>query len=146
MKVAQSCLTLCDPMYFTVHGILQARILVWVDFPFSRDLPNPGIEPRSPALQADSLPAEPPEKPKNTGVGSLSLLQSIFLIQEWNWSLLHCRKILYQLSYRGSHWGNANLTHNEAGLHTCLNCYHQKDKCWPRCGEQGNSRALMVEI
>ena len=75
VKVAQSCLTLCDPMYFTVHGILQARILVWVDFPFSRDLPNPGIEPRSPALQADSLPAEPPEKPKNTGVGRLSLLQ-----------------------------------------------------------------------
>ena len=71
VKVAQSCLTLCDPMYFTVHGILQARILVWVDFPFSRDLPNPGIEPRSPALQADSLPAEPPEKPKNTGVGAL---------------------------------------------------------------------------
>ena len=36
------------------------------------DLPNPGIEPRSPALQADSLPSEPPGKPKNTGVGSLS--------------------------------------------------------------------------
>ena len=41
------------------------------------DLPNPGIKPRSPALQADSLPAEPPGKPKNTGVGSLSLLQGI---------------------------------------------------------------------
>ena len=40
-------------------------------------LPDPGIEPRSPALQADSLPAEPPGKPKNTGVGSLSLLQQI---------------------------------------------------------------------
>ena len=44
-------------------------------------LPNPGIEPRSPALQADSLPAEPQEKPKNTGVGSLSLLQQIFETQ-----------------------------------------------------------------
>ena len=42
------------------------------------DLPNPGIEPRSPTLQADSLPAEPPGKPKNTGVGSLSLLQGSF--------------------------------------------------------------------
>ena len=42
-----------------VHGILQARILELVAFSFSRDLPNPGIEPRSPALQADSLPAEP---------------------------------------------------------------------------------------
>ena len=39
------------------------------------DLPNPGIEPRSPALQADSLPAEPRGKPKNTGVGSRSLFQ-----------------------------------------------------------------------
>ena len=48
-------------------------------FPFPGDLPNPGIEPRSLSLQADSLPAESQEKPKNTGVGSLSLLQWIFL-------------------------------------------------------------------
>ena len=59
MKVAQSCPTLCDPMDYTVHGILQARILEWVAFPFSRGLPNSEIKPRSPALQADSLPAEP---------------------------------------------------------------------------------------
>ena len=50
-------------------------------FPSPEDLPNPGIEPRSPSLQADSLPSEPPGKPKNTGVGSLSLLQQIFLTQ-----------------------------------------------------------------
>ena len=68
----------------------------------SGDLPNPGIKPRSPALQADSLPAEPPGKPKNTGVDSLSLLQWIFLTQESNQGLLHCRRILYQLSYQGS--------------------------------------------
>ena len=43
-------------------------------------LPDPGMESRSPTLQADSLPSEPPEKPKNTGVGSLSLLQRIFPI------------------------------------------------------------------
>ena len=49
-----------------------------------------------------SLPAEPRGKPKNTGVGSLSLLQQIFLIQESNQGLLHCRQILYQLSYEGS--------------------------------------------
>ena len=49
----------------------------------------------------DSLPAEPQGKPKNTGVGSLSLLQRICLTQEKNWSLLHCRQILYQLSYEG---------------------------------------------
>ena len=66
------------------------------------DLPDPGIEPRSPVLQADSLPTEPPSKPKNTGVGSLSLLQGIFPTQELNWSLLHCRWIFYQLSYQRS--------------------------------------------
>ena len=102
VKVAQSCLTLWDPMDYTVHGILQARALEWVAFSFSRgssqprdrtqvsriaggfftiwatreaqeywgglpfsspgDLPNPGIEPRCPALQADALPSEPPGK------------------------------------------------------------------------------------
>ena len=60
------------------------------------DIPNPGIEPRSPALQVDSLPVEPlPGKPKNTGVGSLSLLQRIFPTHKSNWGLLHCRQILY---------------------------------------------------
>ena len=58
VKVPQLCLTLCDPMDYTVHGILQSRILEWVAFPSPGDLPNPGIKPRSPALQADSLPAE----------------------------------------------------------------------------------------
>ena len=66
------------------------------------DLPNPGIEPSSPTLQADSLPSEPPGKPKNTGVGSLSLLQGNFLTRELNQGLLHCGWILYQLSYQGS--------------------------------------------
>ena len=65
------------------------------------DLPNPGIEPRSPTLQADSLPSVPPGKPKNTGMGNLSLLQGIFLSWELNQGLLHCRWILYQLSYQG---------------------------------------------
>ena len=60
------------------------------------------MEPRSPALQADSLPAEPQGKSKNTGIGRLSLLQLIFLTQESNQGLLHCRWILYQLSYEGS--------------------------------------------
>ena len=69
---------------------------------FQEDLPNPGIEPRAPALQADSLPAEPQRKPKNTGVGSLCSLQRISITQELNWGLLHCRQILYQLNYQGS--------------------------------------------
>ena len=52
--------------------------------PSPGDLSNPGIEPRSPALQVDSLPAEPPGKPKNTAVGSLSLLQGIVPTQGSN--------------------------------------------------------------
>ena len=71
MKVAQSCLTLGDPMGYTVDGILQARILEWVAFPFTRDLPM-ATEPRCPALQADSLPAELQGRPKGSpgaGVG-----------------------------------------------------------------------------
>ena len=60
VKVAVSCPSVCDPMDYTFHGILQARILEWVVFPFCGDLPNPGI------------------------------------------GLLHCRRILYKLSHKGS--------------------------------------------
>ena len=82
-------------------GILQARILEQVDIPSSRASSHPGIEPRSLTLQVDSLLSKPPGKPMNAGVGSLSLLQGVFLTQESNWGLLHCCWILYQLSYQG---------------------------------------------
>ena len=59
VEVAQFCPTLCSRIDYTVHGILQARILEWVAFPFSRG----SSQPRSPALQACSLPAEPLRKP-----------------------------------------------------------------------------------
>ena len=101
-------MSLCNSTAYTVHGILQARILEWIAIPFSGDLPNPGIELRSPALQVDSLPAEPQGKPKNPRVGGLSLLQQIFSTQELNWDLLHYQQILYQLSYQGS---PISLTH-----------------------------------
>ena len=104
VKVAQLCPTPCNPMEYRVHGILQAKVLEWVAFPSPEDLLNPRTEPRSPILQADSLPIEPQGKPKNIGMGSLSLLQWIFPTQESNWGLLHCRQILYQLSYQGSPW------------------------------------------
>ena len=99
---AQSCPTLCDPMDYTTFGILQARVLEWVAFPSPGDLPNPGIKPRSPTLQEDSLPTESQGKPMNTGMASLSLLQQVFLTQGLNQGLLHCRRIVYQLSYQGS--------------------------------------------
>ena len=100
VKVAQLCPTLCDPMDYTVHGILQVRILEWVAFPFSGDLPKPRIEPRTPALQGDSLPAQPPEKPKNTGMGAYPFSSRSSQSQELNWGFLHCRQILYQLAIR----------------------------------------------
>ena len=89
---------------WTIQSMEFSRPEYWSGEPLPSpgDLPNPGIEPRSPALQADSIPAEPQGKPKNTGVGSLSLLQGIFPTQESNWGLLCCRQILYQLSYQGS--------------------------------------------
>jgi len=70
IEVAQSCLTLCDPVDCSppgssIHGIHQARILEWVAISFSRGLPNPGIKHRSPTLQADALTSEPPGKPSN---------------------------------------------------------------------------------
>ena len=97
-----SCPTLCDPMDYTVHGILQARILEWVAFPFSRGSSQPRDRTRFSALQVNSLPTEPQGKPKHIGVGSLSLLQWIFLTQKSNWGLLRCRQILHQLSSQWS--------------------------------------------
>ena len=64
VKGAQSCLTLCYPMDYTVHGILQARILEWVAFPFSRGSSQPRDGTQVSAWQADSLPAELPGKPE----------------------------------------------------------------------------------
>ena len=71
-------------------GILQARIL-GLPYPAPGHLPSPEIKPRSPILQVDSLPPEPPGKPEKTGVGSLSLFQGIFLTTESNQCLLLCR-------------------------------------------------------
>ena len=88
--------TLCSPMDWST-GFSRPEYWSGWPFPSPGDLPNPGIGPRSPTLQADSSPAEPPGKPKNTGMGSLSLLQRIFLTQESNWGLLHCR--IFSKSY-----------------------------------------------
>ena len=107
-------------MDHTVHGILQARILVGVAIPFSRGSSQPRDRTFVSCIEADSLPAEPPGKPKNTGVGSLSLLQQIFLSQESNRGLLHCRRILYQLSYQHlwkmtfeQHWDKGIVGHRK---------------------------------
>ena len=105
--VAQSCPT------FRTHGLQRTRLLCPWEFsrqeywsglpcPPPGDLPNPGIKDRSSALQVDSLPSEPPGKPMNTGVGSLSFLQGIFPTQELNQGFLCCMRIHYQLSHQGN--------------------------------------------
>ena len=93
MLVTKLCMILCDPMDCTppgssVHGVLQARVLEWAAIPFSRDLPNPGIKPRSPALQADSLPPEPPGKPNyvNTYENKQKLLPALM----WDSKVFFC--------------------------------------------------------
>ena len=98
---AQSCPTLCDPWTVARQaplpmGFSRQEYRSGLPCPPLRDLHNPGTEPRSPILQADSLPSEPPGKPMNTKVGSPFLLQGTFPTQESNWGLLHCRRILYQ--------------------------------------------------
>ena len=83
VTVAQSCLTLCDPTGYSppgssVHGILQARILEWVAIPSSRGSSQARVEPRSPALQADSLLSKPLED-----VPKLILLPSVTVPSWW---------------------------------------------------------------
>ena len=102
------CPTLCDRMdcntlSSSVRGDSPGKRSGMGSFSLLQgNLPNPGIEFRSPTLQADSLPSKPPGKPKSTAVDSLSLLQEIFPTQELNRGLLHCGWILYQLRYQGS--------------------------------------------
>ena len=94
VKSLQSFLTLWDPMDCSLPGSSVrgefSRQEYWSGLPCLSpgDVPNPGIDPRSPALQADSLSAEPPGKFRNTGVGILIPSPGIFPVQESNWGLL----------------------------------------------------------
>ena len=87
-SVVSYCL---GPHGLYIQSMECSRLEYWSGQPFPSpgDPSSPGIKPRSPALQTDSLPAEPPGKPKNTGMGSLSLLQQVFLTLESNQDLLH---------------------------------------------------------
>ena len=87
---------------WTIQSMEFSRTEYWSAqlFHSPGDLLKPGIEPRSPALQVESLPVEPSGKPRNARVGSLSFFQQIFPTQESNWGLLGCRRILYQVSYQ----------------------------------------------
>ena len=64
VRVTQSCPTLCDPMDYTVPGILQARVLEWVATSLSRGSSRTRDRTQYPTLEADTLTSEPPGKPK----------------------------------------------------------------------------------
>ena len=113
VKVAQSCLTLCNPMDYTIHGILWAKILEWVAVPFSRRSSQPRDWNQVSHIAGRFFSSWATGKPKNTGVGNLSLLQQIFPIQESNQGLLHCRWILSHLSYCVPIWAPEKLEMQE---------------------------------
>ena len=104
MLGAQSYLTLgnpmdCSPSGSSIHGVLQARILEWVAIPFSRDLPDPGIELRSPVLQADSLVSEPPGKssvimwPSNSTLRYMLKIDENMYSNKYLWTNIHSNNI-----------------------------------------------------
>ena len=99
--VTQSSLTLSDPMDCSppgssAHGILQTRILEWVSMPSSRGSPQPRDKTQVSCFVRGFFTISATREAMNTGLGSLSRLQGIFLDQESNQSLLHCRWVLYQ--------------------------------------------------
>ena len=101
VKGTQSCPTLCNPMDYTVHGILQARILEWVVFPFSR-VSNPGLPHCRQILyqlshQGSSRILEWVAYPFSSGSSQPRNQTRVSC---------NCRQILYQLSYQGSHLGS----------------------------------------
>ena len=117
MKVAQSYLTLCDPMGYTVHGILQDRILEWVAFLFSKGSPKPRDKTKVSHIAGRFFTVWATRKAQEYWNGNLSLLHGIFLTQESNRGHLLCRQILYQLSYHRSlpfknhmPWRNLQMT------------------------------------
>ena len=91
VRVTQSYPTLWDPIDYTVHGILQAKILEWVAFPFSRGSSQPRDWTQVSRIAGGFFTS-----------WALSLLQWIFPTQESNWGLLHWEQILYQLRHQGS--------------------------------------------
>ena len=134
VKVAQSCSTLCDPMDI-VHGILQAGIPEWVAVLFSKGSSQPRDQ-----TQGSSQPRDQTQvshiagglftswatgKPKNIGVGSLSLLQGIFLTQELNRGLLHCSGFFTYWATREAR-ENIQLSKTQISVHFVVRSHY----CW----------------
>ena len=132
--VAQLCPTHFNPMdYSPIYRFSRQEFWSGLSCPPSGDLLNPGIKPRYPTLQANSLLSEPPEKPKNTGVGSLSVLHGE-LPYGLNLGLLNCRWILYQLSYLGSPYSLFSSVQFSSVAQSCLTLRpHESQHARPPC-------------
>ena len=123
-KSLQSCLTLCDPMDYIVHGILQARILQWIAFPFSRGSSQPRdwtqVRSRSPALQVNSLPAEPQGKTMRSLILGLGQYK-----ERWVTETEAMSESVYKLFYEERIQDKRALTMTNRDRH------HKEKKCLP---------------
>ena len=132
-EVSQSCPTLCNPVDCSppgssIHGIPQAKILE-LPFPSPGDLPNPGIEPGSPALQADALTSKPPGKP----------LQCYSYVQYYYWGKLG-EGYTGALQYFFSSYESCCLV-----AKSCLTFWDPMDYSPPASSAHGISQARIVE-
>ena len=92
VKVAQSCSTLCDPMDYTVHGILQARILEWVAFPFSRRSIQPRDQTQVSHIAGGFFTSWATREAQQYWSGYPNPSPADLPTQESNWSLLRCSR------------------------------------------------------
>ena len=130
VKFTQLCLILCDP--WTIWSMEFSRSEYWSGylFPSSGDLPNPGIEPRSPALQEDSLPPEPQGKPKNIGVAYAFSSRSS---QSRNRTRVSCIAggFFCQLSYQGDNVVlNSAVQQSDSVTHTHMHTHTHVCMCF----------------
>ena len=102
VKVAQSCPTLCDTMDYTVHGILQARILEWVAFPFSRGSSQPRDQTQVSHIAGRFFTSQATREAQGYWNGYPIPSPADLPDPGTNQDLLYCRRILYQLSSQGS--------------------------------------------
>ena len=116
--VTQLCVTLCNPMDCSrpgssVPGILHTRTLEWVAIPFCQGLPHPGIEAGSPALQVDSLPAEPLGKRTRRRWRSTSCGQYVEDVASTSW-ILPLPRLLCESSKRGNQYETPSKVRNRS--------------------------------
>ena len=111
-EVTQSCPTLCDPVDIACQAPLSmgfSRQEYWSGLPFLSpgDLPDPGIKPGSPALQADALSSEPPGKPPRTGDKRPNIIKDApFTHYSGNYKSLGSHKAGDQISFRNIFWSS----------------------------------------